>query len=208
MRKTLLSLCIAMASLSVFAAPARKGSTVIKLVNGTELKASLQGDEFLHYYLAEDDKCYKQNADGLYELMDVTAARENARMKRAQINKNMGVKRQRMMKAGEKKDYFGQKKGLIMLVQFPDRSFQSAHDKNFYENFANKENYTDGSFKGSVRDYYHAQSGGRLNLRSTLSVRSQLRRSRHITARTILAAAQTSTLASSLHGRSSSARAR
>ena len=32
-----------MASLSVFAAPARKGSTVIKLVNGTELKASLQG---------------------------------------------------------------------------------------------------------------------------------------------------------------------
>lgn len=53
MRKTLLSLCIAMASLSVFAAPARKGSTVIKLVNGTELKASLQGDEFLHYYLAE-----------------------------------------------------------------------------------------------------------------------------------------------------------
>ena len=55
-----------MASLSVFAAPARKGSTVIKLVNGTELKASLQGDEFLHYYLAEDGKCYKQNADGLY----------------------------------------------------------------------------------------------------------------------------------------------
>lgn len=164
MRKTLLSLCIAMASLSVFAAPARKGSTVIKLVNGTELKASLQGDEFLHYYLAEDGKCYKQNADGLYELMDVPAARENARMKRAQINKNMGVKRQRMMKADEKKGYFGQKKGLIMLVQFPDRSFQSAHDKNFYENFANKENYTDGSFKGSVRDYYHAQSGGQFEL--------------------------------------------
>ena len=137
-----------MASLSVFAAPARKGSTVIKLVNGTELKASLQGDEFLHYYLAEDGKCYKQNADGLYELMDVTAARENARMKRAQINKNMGVKRQRMMKAGEKKDYFGQKKGLIMLVQFPDRSFQSAHDKNFYENFANKENLYRWLFQG------------------------------------------------------------
>ena len=152
-----------MASLSVFAAPARKGSMVIKLVNGTELKASLQGDEFLHYYLAEDGKCYKQNADGLYELMDVPAARENARMKRAQINKNMGVKRQRMMKADEKKGYFGQKKGLIMLVQFPDRSFQSAHDKNFYENFANKENYTDGSFKGSVRDYYHAQSGGQFD---------------------------------------------
>lgn len=57
-----------MASLSVFAAPARKGSTVIKLVNGTELKASLQGDEFLHYYLAEDGKCYKQKPTGFMSL--------------------------------------------------------------------------------------------------------------------------------------------
>lgn len=165
MRKTLLSLCIAMASLSAFAVPARKGTTVIKLVNGTELKASLQGDEFLHYYLAEDGKCYYQNAEGLYELMDMPAARESARLKRAKVNEVIGAKRQRMKKADEgKKGYFGQKKGLIMLVQFPDRPFSSKHDKAFYEKFANKENYVEGSFKGSVRDYYHAQSGGQFEL--------------------------------------------
>ena len=166
MRKTLLSLCIAMASLSAFAVPAKKGGqVVIRLVNGTELKAELQGDEFMHYYLAEDGKCYTQNADGLYEPVNREALRQKALQKRAVVTKNIAAKRKQMKRdASGKSGFFGQKKGLIMLVQFPDRQFQAAHDKQFYEDFANKENYVSGEFRGSVRDYYHAQSDGQFEL--------------------------------------------
>lgn len=154
-----------MASLSAFAVPAKKGTTVIRLVDGTELKAELKGDEFMHYYLAEDGKCYAQNADGLYVPVDREALRQNAHRMRSVVSDNTAAKRMHMKQAGAKKaGFFGQKRGLIMLVQFPDRQFQAEHDKAFYENFANKENYVSGEFRGSVRDYYHAQSDGRFEL--------------------------------------------
>ena len=152
---------MAMMTLTTFAVPAKKGSATIRLADGTELKAELRGDEFLHYYYAEDGKYYNQNADGVYVPFDFEAARTVALKQRAKAENN--IKKVRRADT-EKTGFFGSKKGLILLVQFPDSKFQAAHDLDFYENFANKENYVSGEFRGSVRDYYHAQSNGQFEL--------------------------------------------
>lgn len=154
-----------MASLSAFAVPAKKGTTLIRLADGTELKAELQGDEFMHYYLGEDGKCYTQGEGGIYVPFNRDEARQAALKLRGVVNENIAAKRRLMRKAAsEKKGYFGSKKGLILLVQFPDRQFQDAHDKAFYEKFANGVDYKEGSFRGSVRDYYRDQSNGQFDL--------------------------------------------
>ena len=152
---------MAMMTLTTFAVPAKKGSVTIRLADGTELKAELRGDEFLHYYYAEDGKYYNQNADGVYVPFDFEAARTVALKQRAKAENNIRKVRRADT---EKTGFFGSKKGLILLVQFPDSKFQAAHDLDFYENFANKENYVSGEFRGSVRDYYHAQSNGQFEL--------------------------------------------
>ena len=152
---------MAMMTLTTFAVPAKKGSATIRLADGTELKAELRGDEFLHYYYAEDGKHYNQNADGVYVPFDFEAARTVALKQRAKAENNIRKVRRADT---EKTGFFGSKKGLILLVQFPDSKFQAAHDLDFYENFANKENYVSGEFRGSVRDYYHAQSNGQFEL--------------------------------------------
>ena len=65
---------------------------------------------------------------------------------------------------GDGTGYYGKKKGLIILVEFPNKKFKSGHDNEFYTKLANKENYVEGVFKGSVRDYYYAQSNGQFEL--------------------------------------------
>lgn len=63
----------------------------------------------------------------------------------------------------------GDKKGLTILVQFPNDSSTSSNDTvNFpttqskIERFCNLEGYQDNGNTGSVRDYYFDQSGGKL----------------------------------------------
>lgn len=61
--------------------------------------------------------------------------------------------------------YIGQKKALVILAAFPDRSFADGHDKEKYLNILNTPGYTtDEGFCGSVSDYFRDQSNGLFNL--------------------------------------------
>lgn len=170
MKKTFLSLCFALLATATFAAPARKGIVkTIRLADGTELRAELKGDEFMHYYLAEDGKCYVENGDDTYAPFDIEAGKANAVSLRAEMRKASAMQKAKPLRFnsgswGDGNGYFGKKKGLIILVQFPDKSFKTGHDNDFYQKLANKENYTEGNFVGSVRDYYYAQSNGKFEL--------------------------------------------
>ena len=174
MRKTILSLCLAFLATASWAAPAKKGlMRVIRLTDGTELTVELKGDEFLHYYQAADGKCY--NGNGTFVPFDLETGKANAMAKRAamqQTSQKMKAKPLRSMQQnagpnkafGDGTGYYGKKKGLIILVEFPNKKFKSGHDNEFYTKLANKENYVEGVFKGSVRDYYYAQSNGQFEL--------------------------------------------
>lgn len=150
--------------LSVWAVPAKRGVWCsLSLVDGTEVKAQLVGDEFLHYYVSEDGTKYVQDeSTGLYRKMtDEVTAQRRAAVRRAQAQ---GRQKRMLRKAQASNVFQGTKKGLIILVQFTDSKFKSGHDLALYERIANDENYSDNNFKGSIKDYFKAQSHGMFEL--------------------------------------------
>lgn len=150
--------------LSVWAVPAKRGVWCsLSLVDGTEVKAQLVGDEFLHYFVAEDGTKYVQDeSTGLYRKMtDEVTAQRRAAVRRAQAQ---GRQKRMLRKAQASNVFQGTKKGLIILVQFTDSKFKSGHDLALYERIANDENYSGNNFRGSIKDYFKAQSHGQFEL--------------------------------------------
>lgn len=150
--------------LSVWAVPAKRGVWCsLSLVDGTEVKAQLVGDEFLHYYVSEDGTKYVQDeSTGLYRKMtDEVTAQRRAAVRRAQAQ---GRQKRMLRKAQASNVFQGTKKGLIILVQFTDSKFKSGHDLALYERIANEVNYSDNNFRGSIKDYFKAQSHGQFEL--------------------------------------------
>lgn len=150
--------------LSVWAVPAKRGVWCsLSLVDGTEVKAQLVGDEFLHYYVSEDGTKYVQDeSTGLYRKMtDEVTAQRRAAVRRAQAQ---GRQKRMLRKAQASNVFQGTKKGLIILVQFTDSKFKSGHDLALYERIANDANYSDNNFRGSIKDYFKAQSHGLFEL--------------------------------------------
>ena len=150
--------------LSVWAVPAKRGVWCsLSLVDGTEVKAQLVGDEFLHYYVSEDGTKYVQDeATGLYRKMtDEVTAQRRAAVRRAQAQ---GRQKRMLRKAQASNVFQGTKKGLIILVQFTDSKFKSGHDLALYKRIANEVNYSDNNFRGSIKDYFKVQSHGQFEL--------------------------------------------
>ena len=150
--------------LSVWAVPAKRGVWCsLSLVDGTEVKAQLVGDEFLHYYVSEDGTKYVQDeSTGLYRKMtDEVTAQRRAAVRRAQAQ---GRQKRMLRKAQASNVFQGTKKGLIILVQFTDSKFKSGHDLALYKRIANDENYSGNNFRGSIKDYFKAQSHGQFEL--------------------------------------------
>lgn len=56
--------------------------------------------------------------------------------------------------------YVGKKRGLIVLVQFNDLRFSMPDPIETFGRVINGENFVEGDFKGSVRDYFLSQSQG------------------------------------------------
>lgn len=151
--------------LSAMAVPAKPGVwRTISLTDGTQVKVQLVGDEFMHYYQSADGTRYIYDAASatyqVYSDSQFSNSRRKAVARRAKANNRRAVRR----KANVTNIFQGTKKGLIILAQFTDSKFQSGHDRALYNKIANAENYTDNGFKGSVKDYFKAQSAGQFEL--------------------------------------------
>ncbi len=155
-----------MLTLTMMAIPAKRGQwSVITLSDGREVKAQLMGDEYLHYW---------EDAEGRRYVMDETAqhfvladmprmkAHAAARKARMQVHRN---KKMAQRRNGMQSNYTGSKKGLIILVNYQDVVFDESHTLDLYKQIANEENFTSNlGFKGSVHDYFLAQSRGQFDL--------------------------------------------
>ena len=65
----------------------------------------------------------------------------------------------------EIRHYEGEKKGLIILVEFPDIPFSSEDPLQTWSDIANKQGYADNGAIGSVGDYFYDQSYGKFRLK-------------------------------------------
>lgn len=152
-------------ALSAMAVPAKPGVwRTILLADGTQVKVQLVGDEFMHYYQSAEGTRYQYDyASGTYKIYseaNFSDARRKAVARRAKANNRRIMRR----KVNETSIFQGKKKGLIILAQFTDSKFNSGHDRALYDKIANAENYTANGFKGSVKDYFKAQSAGQFEL--------------------------------------------
>ena len=151
-------------SVAVMAVPAKKG--IIKtlvLGDGTEVKATLVGDEFGHFWRGFDGKAYSLNGD-VYEEIDAKNTIEKARVRRSQVNASRFKRLAARRAFGEPTYYVGKKKAIIILVNFKDVKFGSSHNNSLYQRIANEEGFSEGKFKGSMSDYFKAQSRGQFEL--------------------------------------------
>ena len=168
--KKLLSMLLALLfqATGAHAVPAEPGLwRTLTITDGTTIEALLTGDEHAHYWLGSDGKAYRAVAgsdDQLFETVDIGALSRQSLSHQQRINEQR-QRRLRRNVIGGMTNYSGQKRGLVILVEFSDTKFQAAHKPTLYQDICNRQGYTSTEgFKGSVRDYFSAQSYGAFDL--------------------------------------------
>lgn len=150
---------------AVYAVPAKPGMTrLLTLTDGTTVKATLVGDEHGHYWLGADGQAYQasERADA-FQLVDKADVTMRAQARRSFANQRR-IRHLAPRRVGEVGAITGKKKGLIILVNFSNVAFQSANNNALYQRIANEKNFSYGKFKGSMSDYFYAQSDGQFEL--------------------------------------------
>ena len=166
-KRLFISLILVMTVITSFAIPAKPGQwSNITLADGTTIRVQVVGDEHGHYLMAEDGTTY-QMIDSNYVRTDVTQLIKKARTRRAQANARCAtnMQKQASMSSDKTNTYIGERKGLVILVEYTDVKFKTTNNKIKFNNIFNKKNYvTSEGFVGSVKDYFTAQSNGLFTL--------------------------------------------
>lgn len=173
-KRIFIGLAFLFVAMSVSAIPARpKQFKNIKLSDGTTVVAQLVGDEFGHYWLTKDGQALRKTKNGFVPMTSKNfgekaqkrrSAANNHRMKRQA--RKMNPQLMAVQKVSEVGNYVGDKKGLIILVEYnDDNKFQPENNLVLYQRIANEEGFSEGEFVGSVHDYFLAQSEGLFNLK-------------------------------------------
>lgn len=182
MKKIIAMLSLALAASTTFAVPAKQAKKTLTLADGTQVVATQMGDEYMNWWQADNGMRYveSQDKEGVYEAanMDVMAA--HAQMRRAiigekrakrlnsvvkPVNMSFSSGQQRVQIGDEHITYTGKKKGIIILVQFPNQKFETGHDNTYYKMVANEKGLThEDGYVGSVTDYFLSQSNGQFEL--------------------------------------------
>ena len=166
MKKLIFTFALAVLALTVSAVPAKPGLfRTLTLSDGTTVKAQLVGDEHGHYWLSADGRAYQQ-MDGMAYFSEVSldAVKTKAQARRSQANARRAKRLEAPRRIGEVGNYIGKKKGIIILVNFSNVAFQKDNNNALYQRIANEKNFSYGDFKGSMYDYFYAQSEGKFEL--------------------------------------------
>ena len=160
MKKYIITLLLTVVTVTMMAVPAKRGQwKTLTLQDGTEVRATLVGDEHGHFWKAENGQTYMEQGDA-YVAVDAQQIIQKAKARRAKVN----AKRVQKREFGHPTTILGQKKAIMILVNFKDKSFQAGHDNALFNRIANEEGFSEGNFKGSMADYFKAQSRGKFEL--------------------------------------------
>lgn len=172
--RNLLLFCFLLLSIASFAVPAKKGvKQTITLSDGTRVSVELKGDEHAHWWQSADGQRYVADSTGTWKTVSKEDVMAGAK-KRMAAKQWAGTKRRAMAKsreakaaASEESIFKGQKRGLIILVNFSDTKFDTANygaTHALYDSIANFPGYSNHGFNGCISDYFKAQSGGQFLL--------------------------------------------
>ncbi len=172
-----LALCFifCLTAVSAMAVPAKRIQQRIRLTDGSEITATLCGDERVSYYETSNGALYFKQADGIcrptsrLELQMRLNERLQAEKVRQQLHLATNPQATPRLRAPRRQvkavsPYTGSKKGLVILVNFKDKSFNEANPQPFYHRMFNQEGFSEDGQTGSVHDYFLNQSYGTFDL--------------------------------------------
>ena len=169
----------------------RKPASLVQ--GGSDLTVRLHGDEFYSYYTTDDGYTIVRNQLGQWEyarqqggrLVPTGVAAHNASHRQASEHMMLSAMpkcihdealqqqgqqlREQLRQEVQRRARFNYKRfrGLIVLVEYTDKSFEMSNPQDFYNHMVNDKNYTGYTLNGkrvncpgSVRDYYYDQSNG------------------------------------------------
>ena len=175
MRKLFLFVMAAMWAASMWAVPVRPGLyRMEKQPDGTEVKVFIHGDEWFNYETDSLDNVFERDTKG-HLKRDARGFLINTHKKMTDeyAQQQWQTARRKMQEQNGPRKAPGSPREiprvLVILVEFPDKPFQEANrSKAAWNDFLNKEGYhykygdKDEDYdRGSVRDYFIAQSGGK-----------------------------------------------
>ena len=154
MKKLLLSLTILLLTLSSFAVPAYRGWQTKSQPDGTTIQVRLIGDEFYHYWQDQAGNVVKCDSLGYWRVVEsqptpatIKARRQASAMLQSRPKKAVGSVNLAP-------------RGLVILVNFKDVSFNAANTQSAMNDLMNSDSYTDNGATGSVRQFFSDQSDG------------------------------------------------
>lgn len=157
MKKTFIVSALFLLVTSAMAIPAKRGQwRTITLSDGSQVRVELRGDEYMNFWQAEDGRRFVKNgSSSQFELADMTKLKERAKMLRQPKMPETAVQNAPAANGAARANsaYEGDKRGLVILIEFPNKQF-TAGNVDYYNRILNEKNFTDpAGFVGSVNDY-------------------------------------------------------
>lgn len=162
MKRIIVLMSLLFVVMTINAIPARKGMWKTLTLNGKTVTAQLMGDEHMHYWQTDDGQCLSE-VDGTFVPADMSRLRAKAMSRRTKVAASRQM-RQHRNTIGDFAHHTGEKKGIVILVEFSNMSFQNSNDSLLYTRVLNEPGFSKGQFRGSVSDYFREQSYGLFNL--------------------------------------------
>ena len=154
-------------AMTMMAVPAKPGvKKIVTLKDGSTVELTLRGDEHFSYYTdTEGQPC--QVVNGRLKMMTQEEVTEmwTANKKQRIEMAGLDVLKRAARRAGTPSNATtGNHRGLVILMEFPDKKFVTKNLQKTYKRFFNEEGYNEGGMAGSVRDFFKKQSYDKLTI--------------------------------------------
>ena len=113
---------------------------MLTLNDGSRVEARLVGDEHGHFWLSKDGRAFMGTSrKNIYKLIDdeqLEQLKADALERRTEANEQYMARMAQRRVGDVGSSYFGKKRGLIILVNFSDVSFERTHTNALFERIA------------------------------------------------------------------------
>lgn len=164
MKRLSATLFASLLCVSLWAVPALPGlRKTIVLADGTKVSVSLRGDEHAHYWLSDDGQTYAETGDNVFRpIAREQLQQQSLQRRKATARRQTGQSRR--VAFGERTNYKGTKRGIVILMQFKDVAFQEGHTQAAFDRLLNEQGFDAEPHQGSAADYFREQSNGQFEL--------------------------------------------
>lgn len=193
MRKIFLLFAFVLVSATLLAVPARPFRFMASQPDGSRIALTPRGDERMHFFLTDDAQPVLCGTDGAYyhATLDAVGQLSPSRVlahektdrdvletgfltRRGDVKQLLSgaLQKARVFRpevstratSATRASYLGTKRGLVILVQFPDCKFSLPDVQDHYQNVLNGDGAPRYDIPNSVNTYFYDQSNGQFDL--------------------------------------------